>query len=566
MKKNGLLRLLGIMSCVTLLASCGAKAPENPELVVKAFPETFHVGEVLDLDSYVSVKGTSKSFDVYLYKASQEVASLSGHKITIKDEGEIKFKVSLGDYSQTIIVNSLTEMRDSLMKTFAGYTDNYVVIGNSTEDIFIHRAEYAERLQSVTEGEQTTTYRSGFISPEDYDATYKFAIGPDFVPSYQAQIYAKADMSKYFGSFGVDFTKATRGTTSAGGQKFETYELPTAQFRNFVSNVLLSTYNDYSYCTTVDGDGKYDASSTTYGFASITLKKAQFTVLSQGSEKMPAALLYATLGGKETLVDILLFANGADAEPFQDGIVEYFIAQGLQVGTPYPGLFKSIFTEEIPESKSYVAEFDYGWVNKAGEHVQAPDTEGTIFDGVPDGKSTRVLTENAIVTIENGVIIEGVANNGGNVYNIKYDGTSYSSEYEPDYSDVYEDRYHSLAFIGNDDTWKDDMLYPNTKSSTETNLVFNANLTRHYELIDSICSCEDNAAKIVPILYKFESRDIKGFFNFSLSYDVTASKLSVTYQLQWDNTTYYKVAFSVQPDTEGQYDGMITDLLSEIFN
>ena len=143
-------------------------------------------------------------------------------------------------------------------------------------------------------------------------------------------------MSKYFGSFGVDFLKATRGTTTVSGEKLETYELSGAQFRNFVSNVLVSDYSAYSYYTTVDGEGKYDATSTTYGYAEIALKKAKFTLTEEGGEEMALALLYGTVGGKETMVDVLSFAAGEEVESSSDPLLDYYIAQGLQVGTEYP--------------------------------------------------------------------------------------------------------------------------------------------------------------------------------------------------------------------------------------
>ena len=566
MKKNGILRLLGMMSCVALLSSCGQNKAEDPKLVVKTLPETIHIGDVLDLDDFVKAEGTSKTFDVYLYKASREIASLSGHKITIKDEGEIKFKVSLGDYSQTISVNSLAEMRDYLASTFASYTGDYIVSGAVSQDIFIHKPQYAERIRTVYEGETPTSQlRDGYVSPEKSDAIYKFSVNASYEPSYADKIYAKSDMAKYYGSFGVNFSTATRGTTTVSGQKLETYQLKTMPFQDFVSNVLVSNYKAYKYYTTVDGEGNYDATSTTKGYVDIALTGVKFTVI-EDDGKFPAALLFGKVGGKETMVDVLAFSNGNDATGVSDGVIDYYLDQGLDVGTDYPEQLKTFFLEGIAERKSYVATFQYGWVDANGESIAAPDTSGTIFDGVPNGKSTRVLSENAIVTIENDVIVEGVVQKDGTVYDVKFDGTTHVPSANPDYADVYEDRYHSLSFIGNDETWADDMLYVNEEKTTEENLVFGANLTRHYELIDSICSCEDNASKLIPILFKYESRDIKSFFNFDLSVRNSDGFISISYQLTWERGVYYKVGLAIQEDTEHAYDGLITDLFSELFH
>ena len=562
MKKNGLLRLLGIMSCVTLLSSCAEKAPENPKLVVKAFPESFHVGETVDLDSYVSVEGTSKSYEVYLYKASQEIAKLDGHKITLKDEGEIKFKVSLGDYSQTISVDSIAAMRDALMKTFASFTGDYMVAGELSEDFFLHKPEYAERLQT-----KSPQLRSGYISPEDSDAVYKFKVDETYVPSYDPIIYEKSQMDKYYGTFGVDFKKATRGTTSYDSEKFETYELASSAFKNFVSNVLVSDATAYSYYTTVDGEGKYDATSTTYGYVDIALKKAKFTVYEEAGESAPIAFLYGTVGGKETLVDILYFMQGETVEAMSDALLDYYMEQGLQVGTIYPAFFRNLFTQQIPASKAYVAEFKYGWVDGSGNPIEAPDLSGTIFqDGVPCGSSTRVLSDKAIVTIKDGEIVEGILQDGNKVVSVIKEAGSYFHEVDPDYSDIYEDRYHSLAFIGTEETFKDDMLYLNEKSSTEDVLVFNANLKRHYELFDSIASCEDDASPLVPLFYSLESRDIKKYFTFSFKYTLSEAKLEVSYKLNWDTGVYYELGFSVQPDSAHAYDAQIDALYSQIIN
>ena len=62
MKKKGLVRLFGLAACVSLLAGWGTKV--DPELNVKELPSTFHLGDVIDLDSLVSVKGSDKTFDV----------------------------------------------------------------------------------------------------------------------------------------------------------------------------------------------------------------------------------------------------------------------------------------------------------------------------------------------------------------------------------------------------------------------------------------------------------------------------------------------------------------------
>ena len=109
------------------------------------------------------------------------------------------------------------------------------------------------------------------------------------------------------------------------------------------------------------------------------------------------------------------------------------------------------------------------------------------------------------------------------------------------------------------------MLYLNKKSSTEDILVFNANLKRHYELFDSIASCEDDASKLVSLFYSLESRDIKNYFTFSFKYTISEGKLEVSYKLNWDSGVYYKLGFTIQPDTTHAYDAQIDELFNQFF-
>lgn len=107
MKKN--VKLIAAMMSLALLtpfmsACSGGTSSVEPAVPVERFivnnPETFVVGDVINLDDYVTVikaDGTQeKNYDVEVKEVSQEVVSLNKHEVTVLKEGSISLTLSAG--------------------------------------------------------------------------------------------------------------------------------------------------------------------------------------------------------------------------------------------------------------------------------------------------------------------------------------------------------------------------------------------------------------------------------------------------------------------------------------
>lgn len=133
MKKTKIFSALALASCV-MLSGCKTKdKPEepvipdpDPSMVIDGLPEKVHVGDSVNLDSYVSLTSLS-SFSVEIADESADLVSIEGHTVTVLAEGEIKFTVKAGELSKDCSVVSMYEIRDQLIEYFKGVGRNYTV-------------------------------------------------------------------------------------------------------------------------------------------------------------------------------------------------------------------------------------------------------------------------------------------------------------------------------------------------------------------------------------------------------------------------------------------------------
>ena len=570
MKKNGLVRLLALTSCVAILAGCGGK--DDPKIYVKDLPETFHLGEVIDLDKYVTVKGTSKSFEVYIYKASKDLVSVKGHKITVKEEGQIKFSVYIGDVEKIIEVSSITEMREALLKTFAEFDGEYIAYGLNTGDTFTHRKEYGVRTR--VDYKNSVYIQNGYVSAEDADAGYAFQSDENGVYYGSAQIVSKASFES-LNHFTADIKGAKRDSVKLSTGDTEVYSLTSSAIKSFTSSVMLTAANAYTFSTqTGEEEG-----SPVYGDVTTTISRVDFTIMEDGGDKVPLALIYGKVNGSTQLLDALMFSNNSE-ELIDDAAGEYFAKNPSQlVFSDSPvSTIASLFTEAIPYYQSMIATFDYGWFNKEGERIDAPsDTPGTYFEGMPEGSITRVLSQDAIVSVSGDKIVSGVIQDSGTVYDVNLVTVSEESHHEievnPDYEEVYEDRYNSLSFIGEEPSLLFDSFYVSkvenigTEESPIAKYTLAPNLKRHYDFLDGIFSCEEGAAKLVSFFYQYKDREFQKYFDLKVTLIPSQAAFHVEASLTWDNrgTQFYKIIFDLSYDSAHSYDSLISNLFTEVF-
>lgn len=572
MKKKGFVRLFGLASCVALLAGCGAK--DDPKLNVKALPETFHLGDVIDLDKFVSVDGSNKTFDVYLYKASREIATLKDHKITIKGEGQIKFKVSVGDMSQTLSVNSIAELREALIRVFSNYSNDYVINGTYF-DSYIHNPEYAERLFARM---STGTYlRYGYIAPSFTTGTYEFEVDGANPMSVNPKLGATTEINTY-NVFNVDLMDAERTILSSSEGDTEVYSLSDKQIKKFAQSCLVSTYNAFPVSIPVDGEGKYSAASETYAEVNATINKVLFTLSQEGNEVVPMAAVYAKYGSATFLADVLQFSNAQDQKVDDPIIRSVLDSKHIPMDTTYKDFLTYLITDAYPQSGKMVVDFEFGWFDNSGNRIPEPDLDRTIFaGGVPNGSVTRVFTEDAIVDVVDNEIVGGIVQHTEDEVKTVYDviklESSHDKEVDPDYEDVYENQYYSMSFITLSKNWPDDMIYVSKINENETPddpsddvYTFAVNLDHHYEFFDAILTCQDELVDLIPIFINYADRDIRSFFDVVITYDYGNSSISASFTLKgWDRGVNYKVSINIHLDESHQYDSLVTDLMSELF-
>jgi hypothetical protein len=580
MKKNGLVRLLALLPCVATLAGCGK---DDPKIYVKDLPETFHLGETIDLDKYVTVKGTSKSFKVYVYKASEELVSVKDHKITLKEEGEITFSIYIGKVEQVVTVQSIAEMREALIKAFAEYDGEYLAYGMNTGDTFNHREEYGVRTRF--DYKNLCDIKNGYVSAASADAGYEFYSDAEGYYYGSPKIVSKSSFES-LNHFNADIKGAKRDSIKLSSGDTEVYTLTSSAMKNFTSSVMLTDASKYTLSVQTGTVGEEDPTPV-YEDVTTSISRVDFTYLDVSGVKYPSALVYGKLNNKTQLIDALVFTN--DPSNFEDDAYgEYFANHPNHLifkDSPVDSLF-SIFTTGISTSRQLVAEFNYGWFDKEGERIAEPDdVPGTYFEGLPVGSVTRVFSENAIVDVVDEKIVSGSVQHTESLVTTVYDVklvseivegnevTHHKPTENPDYEEVYENPYASLAHIVDEKNMPFDSFFVSktenigTEQDPVTKYTLSPNLTRHYDFLDGIFTCEDGLAPLASFFFKYKDKQLQEYFSFSLTIVPSQLAMHMEASLMWDRqgNQNYKIVLDLHEDSTQEYAPLISALFTELF-
>ena len=568
MKKNRLITLLALTSCVAALSSCGK---EDPVIKVKGLSNEVVVGSTIDLDSYVKVSGSSKSYKIYLYKDSESLVELSGHKLKVLAEGEITFLVYIGKVEVKVELNSYNQMRYDLMQNFKGYSHKYTMYGE--KDTYLHRDGYAERSFYHLSDERY--YREGIMSPNEGDASYRYVVDDHNNFEFDAKLVAKDEFVDYNGAFGVDFTKTKKGNLKVGGKNQEAYSLTASQLKVFAKNNLIAEdYTKFYASLPVDETGKYSASSTTYGEIPVSLGAVYFTMMKNGSKEVPTAVLFASISGSAVYLDALTFGNKS-TDLVEDDVVVEKLDSEIEVGLPIVASFQNFFKNELAESKNFIIEYDTDWVNSSGAHTTFPSQYSSYwFAKLPVYNAKRVLSGDSIVTISGGEVTGGVVNHGvDTVWEFFKTNNGYSKRVNEDYLDVYNDEYNSTSLIGRETNWPSELLYLDSvkknseEDPTDVTATYKFNLDRYYDLMDAVFFTDDTVAKVITTFIKAGYTDYAEWFGEmgSLKYSPSSELVELTFGFALTNTLNYRVSFKIKPDTEHAYDAQIADFISGLF-
>ena len=92
--------------------------------------EDILVGEIIDLDTYVTVVGGSnpKGYTVKVRPASKDVVSVEGHTLTVLKEGPINLIVEAGDETAIISWEAISSIKSQYKKATSGIDKNYALI------------------------------------------------------------------------------------------------------------------------------------------------------------------------------------------------------------------------------------------------------------------------------------------------------------------------------------------------------------------------------------------------------------------------------------------------------
>ena len=92
--------------------------------------EDILVGEIIDLDTYVTVVGGSdpKGYTVTVRPASREVVSVEGHTLTVLKEGPINLIVEAGDETAIISWEAISSIKSQYKKATSGIDKNFALI------------------------------------------------------------------------------------------------------------------------------------------------------------------------------------------------------------------------------------------------------------------------------------------------------------------------------------------------------------------------------------------------------------------------------------------------------
>lgn len=92
--------------------------------------EDILVGEIIDLDTYVTVVGGSdpKGYTVKVRPASKDIVSVEGHTLTVLKEGPINLIVEAGDETAIINWEAISSIKSQYKKATSGIDKNYALI------------------------------------------------------------------------------------------------------------------------------------------------------------------------------------------------------------------------------------------------------------------------------------------------------------------------------------------------------------------------------------------------------------------------------------------------------
>lgn len=195
---NKKFKLFGLLAAMTLaLPGCKGGKDTTPsqsvtpsvviisDIEVNNPEDDIVVGDVIDLDTYITVVGENndpKAYDVEVKSVSTDVVDLEGHTITVKAEGPISLVISAGDESSFVNWESISAVKAAYKAATGDIAYNYGLFDveateeglATTGDFLIHNEEYyyqSYTSKGVRVGEGAAVLHDGYTYSFTCDGT-----------------------------------------------------------------------------------------------------------------------------------------------------------------------------------------------------------------------------------------------------------------------------------------------------------------------------------------------------------------------------------------------------------
>ena len=433
--KKKFMRVLTLASCVALMSGCSGKKGEEPaeiKVSVHDVPAEFVVGQEIDLDSYVTIEGSSESYSVELSEASKSIASVSGHKITVTGEGTVSFTVKLGGMSGTGSFSTIYSVRKEFRDLYKDTGDNYVgyrlVIDSQEETVslgaeFTHGDKYSYD-QKFMQVSATDYLPGGFVEVDEEIFSYVLVEGAEegkYEPKFMINGDEPYDISEVAAPFSIDPSSLVYGD-----EEESWFENDSVLYLNADK----AGKNEAAIKSLLQVTDNFDDYGLKFSRAKIERFDLEWEDTETGAKSTEEAFVFVLLvtnGTKEGYWDMGVICNDSDHKI--DEIEEYLESEAVPTGYSF-AYFNQVIDlfAEAPFTLSTVyGSYLNGSAPLTDEQKEAvaaqfsPTSYGAAFLGA-EGQVNAYVTETQILVEEVGLdhLTFGYVENDDKIYSYSY--------------------------------------------------------------------------------------------------------------------------------------------------
>ena len=504
------------------------------------------VGEVIDLDDYVTVVGGEGENVYTAVVTTPDTASVTDHALTILAEGEVSVTISSGIKTSKFSVTAVSALLSKYINYTSAIGNNFAVeelnvdsatnglIG--TDEGWVHSDNYWAYSTKVDSNTAGANKYEGILRSGTGDS-YNFVADDRYGTNLVVESGKSSDPADYWlGESYLDISNSL--STIYDDETGEESVLYTESYGDFIT--IACGYDLSAYDITMS-----------FEFADVTRVGE-----TEASEELVMVWYYRASSDDDYSIDSIYAIETAEEDYTMPEIESYIAA-----GTAPADITLDEFTtgaEAIVVAKNYTMESSIGYVYSDG--TELTDEEVAAIDFLPNQTA---------VTYVDGSTIYNYINEDGTVYGVTSDGTTLSTFNNlgedgtgiPTTANVLtEDAEATEAQIA--DVWE----YANTAALlADATIVDGLNVTAKVTAADGTISAEGTgigcndfiargialiplygssfAAKTLPVKFD-DGSTIADNFNFVAV--IGDDSLSVKYSTQWESKIYlvFSISFS----------------------